>query len=226
MFKDKDFILEESYKGMSEVVDEFSTAGILHFREVEPSETALCIVDVINGFMKFGALANPDAMKIVANISRLAKMMTETGSIVCAVNDSHEKDSPEFDSFPVHCLKNSEESKLVGELEWLYGYEKFHPFNKQSTNAFHEYFRQDAMQASKNISNIIVTGVCTDICVMQFALSLKTYFNSINRKCRVIVPLNCVDTYDAPSHNRVLMNAMAVKMMRVAGVEIAAEIVY
>lgn len=226
MFSDKEIILEDSYKGVGEICDEFRNAGILHLRELEPSATGLCIVDVVNGFMKFGALSNPSAMWIVDNINRLAKIMTELNCFICCTNDSHSKDSPEFDSFPVHCLENSEESKLVGELEWLYGYEKFYPFLKHSTNAFHEFWLQKAISVHNGLENIIITGVCTDICIMQFAVALKTYFNATNRKCRVIVPLNCVDTYDAPSHNRTLMNVMAVKMMRMAGVEIASEIVY
>ena len=38
------------------------------------------------------------------------------------------------------------------------------------------------------IDAYIITGCCSDICVLQFALTLKTYLNAQNIDKKVIVP--------------------------------------
>lgn len=72
------------------------------------------------------------------------------------------------------------------------------------------------------MNTFIVTGVCTNICIEQFALTLKTYFNKQNVKSRVIVPINTVETYDLDIHNGDLMNVMALYNMIVNGIEVVA----
>lgn len=72
------------------------------------------------------------------------------------------------------------------------------------------------------MNTFIITGVCTDICVHQFSLTLKTYFNKQNKESRVIVPVNTVETYDLGMHNGDLMNIMALYSMTVNGIEVVA----
>ena len=43
-----------------------------------------------------------------------------------------------------------------------------------------------------------MVGDCTDICVYQLALFLKVRPILKNESSEVIVPANCVDTYDIP----------------------------
>ena len=65
-----------------------------------------------------------------------------------------------------------------------------------------------------DVDNIIVIGDCTDICIYQFAVTLKTYFIQNNINKNVIVPMNLVDTYDIPNvhcadlSNIVFLNSM------------------
>ena len=70
----------------------------------------------------------------------------------------------------------------------------------------------------------IVCGVCTDICVMQFCLTLKTLCNQANRPMEVLVPVNAVETYDAPGHNADECNAAALQFMQQAGIMLTSEI--
>jgi len=51
---------------------------------------------------------------------------------------------------------------------------------------------------------------------------LKAWFNVQNRKVRVIVPINAVETYDLDLHDGDLMHVMALYNMMINGVELAA----
>lgn len=46
----------------------------------------------------------------------------------------------------------------------------------------------------------LVTGDCTDICVLQFVLSAKAWHNTRNLPLRILVPTALTDTFDAPGH--------------------------
>jgi nicotinamidase-related amidase len=48
------------------------------------------------------------------------------------------------------------------------------------------------------ISTFIVVGNCTDICVYQLANFLCARANAFGHDWRVIVPEDCVQTYDLP----------------------------
>ena len=72
----------------------------------------------------------------------------------------------------------------------------------------------------KNLREIIVTGCCTDICVMNLVIPLINYFDELNRDVNVIVPKYAVETYNAPNHTRRGWNAMAFDFMKQAGADI------
>jgi len=62
---------------------------------------------------------------------------------------------------------------------------------KNSTNGFNsDGFRQWLNKNCDEVNNYIVTGCVTDLCVLQFTLSLKAYFNEMNEDKRIIVPMN------------------------------------
>ena len=88
-------------------------------------------------------------------------------------------------------MENDYESEIVDELKNINNL-KILPTN--STNGF---FALDSLDFS-NIENIIVVGNCTDICVYQFAVTLKSYFIQNNINKNIIIPMNLIETYDAP----------------------------
>ena len=71
---------------------------------------------------------------------------------------------------------------------------------------------------TKGYDTFIVTGCCTDICVYQCALALRTFFNQNNTKAEVIVPLSLVETYDGDFHNADLMNLVFLDSMASNGI--------
>lgn len=74
------------------------------------------------------------------------------------------------------------------------------------------------------VDQFIIVGVCSDICVQQFAVTLRTWFNRQDKRSRVIVPMNAVDTYELGLHSRDLMNCMALYGMLGNGVEVVEKI--
>ena len=73
----------------------------------------------------------------------------------------------------------------------------------------------------KNLTELVITGCCTDICVMNLALSLKKFFNEVRRDVEIIIPKNAVETFHIPGvHDRVKQNKMAFKVMRDAGIQV------
>jgi nicotinamidase-related amidase len=95
---------------------------------------------------------------------------------------------------------------------------------KNSTNGFLEERFQGWLEANPQINAFIITGDCTDICIQQFSVTLKTWFNMQNKKARVIVPINAIDTYDLGLHNGDLMNIMGLYNMMLNGIEVVKEL--
>ncbi len=219
MIVQKNEFLEKSNETLGKIVDMLAELPVIQIKDLQPEQTALVIVDMINGFVREGALASNRAEKAIPAIVRLSKKCDERNIKKLAFADSHTNASPEFGAYPEHCLAGSSESEVVDELKEIGGY-KLIP--KNSTNGFHEEEFRKWLKENHQINTFIVTGVCTNICVEQFALTLKTYFNKQNKKSRVILPVNTVETYDLGIHNGDLMNVMALYNMIVNGIEVVA----
>lgn len=192
----------------------------LDLKTLNKDKTALFVVDMVVGFVYSGALSSPRVAEIVNNIAELNKKTAGYNKVFFL--DNHEKDSQEFRYFPAHCVEGTEEAELISELktedsEGL----NTHYIKKNSTNAFHCKGFKEWLQSHENqIDNYIITGCVTDICVLQFALCLKSYFNENNIDKRVIVPANCVETYDGGSHDGNLLNLFSLYNMHTSGIEI------
>jgi len=213
--------LNNSQKALGEIYEAIAALKGLNIKDLPAGETALVIVDMINGFVREGALKSERAEGIIADLVGLLKACEKRGITRIAFADQHTDESPEFSSYPAHCLKGTSESQLVDEIRELGGYRLI---PKNSTNGFLEDEFQEWLKNHPGISNFIVTGVCTDICVQQFAITLKTWFNRQNKRSRVIVPANVVESYDLGMHNADLVNIMALYNMIINGVEVVKEI--
>lgn len=171
------------------------------------NDSLLLVVDMINGFIHTGALADPKINQITPNI--IKRLKKHDAIFIC---DSHNEASIEFESFPKHCIENSYESEVIDELK---------PFvkkivRKNSTNAFHCLDMKEINQYNE----IIVTGCCSDICVLQLALTLKSYFNQNNIHKVVKVYEDSIATYDSEEHNAKIHHDFAISLMQASGVKI------
>ena len=175
----------------------------------------IIIVDMVNGFVKEGALHDEKIMGIVDNIKKLIDKKRDYDLIV--LEDSHENDCAEFASFPVHCLKGSSESKTIDELQYVFSLPNFEAcIQKNSTNGFFALEKANLVYGDE----YIIVGCCTDICVAQLALTLKIYGNDSDNVSRVIVVKDGVATYDNEFHKSNEYNDASFKLMGVAGIEI------
>lgn len=186
--------------------------------ELDLSKTMLFIIDMNNGFAKKGALYSDRVEALISPITNLAKILEAKNCEIIAFTDSHNKDSIELRSYPTHCLENDYESKIVDEISTI---KNLKVIPKNSTNGF--FCLED--KNFKNIDNIIVVGDCTDICIYQFVVTLKAYFNQNNIDKNIIVPMNLVDTYHIDNiHNAEIMNIVFLNSMIQNGVEVIKEI--
>ncbi|MDD3049120.1 MAG: isochorismatase family protein [Bacilli bacterium] len=166
------------------------------------------VVDMVNGFAKEGALSDADILNVVPDIKNLLDQV-HPSIFIC---DSHDLNAREFQAFPLHCIKNTDESKVISELQ---SYVKKVIF-KNSTNAFVcdgvQKFITEELSAYQDI---IIVGCCSDICIMQFALGMNTYLNEHEmHDKRVIVPINMIETFDIPNvHDSMKWNEIACDLM-------------
>ena len=177
----------------------------------------LVVVDMVNGFINEGALADKKINKITPNIVNLIEKAKKEGALIVAFKDCHSVDDEEFKVFPPHCVKGSRESELIPELK---KYEKdMILVEKNTTNGFiTEQFMN--LIKTQDFDNVLVVGCCTDICVLNAAIPLQTYLDQHDRDVKIKVYKNCVETYDAPNHNREEYNEMSYKLMSQAGIKV------
>ena len=218
---DKNIFIEESKSTIISIVDMLNEKESVNLKELGKDKTVLVIIDMINGFAKQGALMSPRVESLIPEIKRLSKACDDNVIEKIAFADYHNEDAVEFESYVPHCIINTNECEIVDELKTVGGYSLI---NKNSTNGFLEDEFQKWFKRNKDIVNYIVVGDCTDICIQQFTLSVKAWFNKENIKSRIIVPINAVDTYDFEMHNGDLTNIMALYNMNINGVEIVKNI--
>lgn len=187
-------------------------------KNLEEIKSLLINIDMVNGFVREGAMADPMIAHIIPEQLRLIKMFLESGDDIAFIKDSHREGAREFDRYPVHCLEGTSESELVDELK---PYEKEAlVYTKNSTSAiFAKGFMSD-IEKMRSLQEIVFTGCCTDICDINLIIPLQNYFDEINRRVNLIVPTNAVETYDAPFHKREEYNEMAYKLLSQSGVKL------
>ena len=176
------------------------------------SDKTLClIVDMINGFCKTGALASPRLAAVTAPVRAVLEALPNAKKVF--VRDCHAKNSMEFKWFPPHC-HTGKESAVISELAGISGTD----VAKNSTNGF--FALHSKIPDLNTFTNIVIVGVCTDICVMQLSLTLRAYLNESNAPTNIITFTDALETYDSPVHSAELSNLFALKFMEQAGIQV------
>ena len=204
-----------------ELINEINGLPTMSLSDFAPEKTAMIVVDVVNGFIREGAMASPLVEDIIPEVAKLMDKCNKAEIPVVAFADCHKEDCSEFATFPPHCIENTSESELVDELKKVGGY---FLMKKNSTNGFHEKIFKQCLIQNPTTNTFIVVGDCTDICVMQFCLTLKTWYTQQNRNIDIYIPVNAVETYDAPGHDADFMNIAAYKLMKDSGIRFVKEI--
>ncbi|HBL54823.1 MAG: isochorismatase family protein [SAR324 cluster bacterium] len=171
----------------------------------------LIIVDEVNGFATVGAgnlapqTPNEQVSMMVAETDRLARAFTKQKMPVLALLDTHDPGKPE-PPYPPHCERGTGEEDLVPELKWLENDPQATLVRKDCINGFIGAFQQDGTNAvidwvmENQLTNVLVVGICTDICVMDFVLTLLSARNHemLPGLKEVLVYDKGCSTYDLP----------------------------
>ena len=149
--------------------------------------TGLVIVDEVNGFATVGAgnlappVPNAQVSRMVEETVALGRRFQASGWPILAFLDTHQPGKPE-PPYPPHCESGTGEENLVPALEWLETEAAATLIRKDCINGF-----VGAMEGGRNrlvdwvndnrLKAVLVVGICTDICVMDFVLTLLSARN-------------------------------------------------
>ena len=148
----------------------------------------LVIVDIVNGFATVGAgyLApqseNIQVNQMISEADRLGKAFKERGFPILAFLDSHQPGKTE-PPYPPHCEIGTGEEELVPDLLWLEKTSMATLVRKDCINGFIGAYQPNGTNVLLNwlnenqISDVLTVGICTDICVMDFVLTLLSARN-------------------------------------------------
>jgi nicotinamidase-related amidase len=205
-------------------------------REAGGAENVVVMcVDLTNAFAKFGNLASPRVDAIVQPVVRLFKLAYERGARTFILpQDCHPPEAPEFEQYGPHAMCDSPEAETVPELKQLPFAGIFNVLPKTSINPGLNAGFAACLERNGTPPVTIVTGDCTDICVYQLAMHVKVRANERLEKCMVVVPRDCVDTYDVTvdagrergivPHPGELMHRIFLYHMMLNGVRVVREI--
>ena len=178
---------------------------------------ALFMIDMNNGFVNFGPMVNPKYNDLVPEQQALIEMFREEEELVNFILENHDKNALEFVSYPEHCVEGTEEAKLIPEFQDEENKPNTRTYYKNSINGMLNRTLQDDIKALEKLKMIVLAGVCCDLCVMDFGRTLLRYLDEINHDLKVFVVKSCIDTFDAPGHNREEWLEIAYKVLEQAG---------
>ena len=173
--------------------------------------TGLVVVDEVNGFATVGAgnLAPPTPN---AQVSRMVEETVAVGRRfqaerwpILAFLDTHQPGKPE-PPYPPHCEAGTGEELLVPALEWLESEAAATLVRKDCINGFVGAIGADGRNRlvdwvnENRLEAVLVVGICTDICVMDFVLTLLSARNHgmMPTMVDIVVYEPGCSTYDLP----------------------------
>lgn len=119
---------------------------------------------------------NKQIEKMVEEAARLAKLFCERNWPIFAFLDTHYPDKPE-PPYPPHCIIGTGEENFVPALEWLQKEPNVTIKRKDCIDGYLSSIEKDGSSVfagwigKYQIKTVLVLGICTDICVLDFASS-------------------------------------------------------
>lgn len=157
----------------------------------------LIIVDMVNGFVKEGALADPKIAEKVPRQIELIKEAKIRGDLIVFIKDTHEENSVEHKRFggAKHCVRGTGEELVIDELkEYEYNKDTV-SIEKNSTSYMESPEFRELIKEATNIETVDVVGCCTDICDFNGSMALANYFDQWNRDVEIRVHEDAIATF-------------------------------
>lgn len=171
---------------ISGLTEQLADAMPLAFKSFDPNMgngiCGLIIVDEVNGFATVGGgnlappVPNEQVSVMVSETVRIAREFTAKDRKLLAFLDTHVPGKPE-PPYPPHCEVGTGEEELVPELLWLMNDVNTTLVRKDCINGFVGASAKDGRNAvvdwvnDNALTDLLVVGICTDICVMDFVLT-------------------------------------------------------
>jgi nicotinamidase-related amidase len=167
--------------------------------EISPHDVAVISADLVEGFCYTGPLSSPRIADIVGPSAALFRRAHHLGiRQFCLVQEYHTHDAPEFEQFGPHCIRGTEEAHTVKALLDLPFAETFQVIHKNSLHPALHTTLDEWLSERPNVATFITVGDCTDLCLYQLVMHLKLNANAAGYRTNVLVPADCVQTYDMP----------------------------
>lgn len=166
------------------------------------------VVDMVRGFCEEGhnLYVGPSIREMIPRVEALLREEREKGSHIIFACDTHDPDDREFEVFPVHCVRGTEEPEVIPELREYA--DEIIP--KRRYSAFYDTNLGERLTALAP-DRVIIVGDCTNICVLYTAADAR------NRDYAVEVRADCVTSFDEEAHRHALQQMEAVLGAKVTG---------
>ena len=185
----------------------------------------LVVVDMQNDFID-GTLGTPEAQAIVPKV---VKKIEEFDGVILHTMDTHYEDyldTQEGKLLPVkHCLSGTEGWEMPPLIEDAIRYKSresgyVQSFLKETFGSVDLawYLQNDGLpQIEDDTSEIVLIGLCTDICVISNALLLKAFLPEV----KITVDASCCAGVTPESHKNAL-EAMKMCQINIENEEVSA----
>ncbi len=165
-------------------------------------------------------LASDRVGAISAAVADILTKVHDAGGECVLVQEWHDPNAKEFHSFPPHGIAGTVGADTILRILLLPFADKFTIFLKNALTpawsyrekrheppphthpiypeGFSTMFRESFERycQTQDIRTAIVVGNCTDLCVRELAMYLKMRANEHQKDLRVVIPANCVQTFD------------------------------
>lgn len=172
-------------------------------------ETALIIVDMVNGFVNEGVLHDKNIKKIVPRQLELLEEAEKKKSLIILVKDTHNNTATEFKRFgnTTHCIQGTSEAELIDELKPFEQKDNVITVEKNSTSLMESPEFREIVKQAKNLKEANFVGCCSDICVFNGAMGLANYYDEWNRDVTINVHEDAIATYSEDEREEYVQSA-------------------
>lgn len=174
------------------------------------SDKILIVIDMQNDFIS-GSLGTKEAEGIVESVKE--KIENFDGDVFFT-RDTHFENyalTQEGKNLPVeHCIKDSDGWSIHPELEKLRKKLQAPVFDKITFGSQELVEKLCQINKTTKIQEIVLVGLCTDICVISNALTIKTFLPEVT----IIVDSSCCAGVTPQSHENAL-NAMKMCQIKI-----------
>jgi|GEM_PF-109623 len=173
---------------------------LMRDHNLRPESVAILSADMVVGFCYRGNLASPRIAGLVPAVVGLFQNAYNLGvrHFVLA-QDAHHPQATEFHQYGPHCIAGTDEADSIAELASLPFADLFVTVPKNNLNVAIGTSFEGWLREHPEVTNFIIVGDCTDLCVYQMAMYVRLRANQGNMEpVKLYLPANMVETYDLP----------------------------